>query len=100
MYIVQSPLNVCCGTVTNSGDPDERPWNAAFHQDPHCLLRQKQSSEKEIQFYFEIITCDPLIYTMDLPKLIVSTQKEDSISALRVNMSMALNLVCCQDLLW
>ena len=72
---------MCIGTVTNSGDPDERPQNVAFHQSPRCLLRQKQSSEKEIQFYFEIITCDPLIYTMDLPKFIVSIQKEELISA-------------------
>ena len=35
-------------TLTNSEDPDD---NAAFHQGLHCLLRQKQSSEKEIQFY-------------------------------------------------
>ena len=56
-------------------------WNAAFHQGPHLLLRQKVSSEKEIQFYFEIITCNPLMYRMDLPKFIVSIQKEESISA-------------------
>ena len=31
----------------------------AFHQGLHCLLRQKQSSEKEKQYYLEIITCDP-----------------------------------------
>ena len=79
---------MCCDTVTNSEDSDEMHKNAAFHQGPHCLLRQKQSSEKEIQFYFEIITCDPLMYTMDLPKFIVSIQKQESISALRVNMSM------------
>ena len=45
------------------------------------MLRQKQSPEKEIQFYLEIITCDPLMYTMDLPKSIVSIKKEESISA-------------------
>ena len=44
------------------------------------LLRQKPSSEKEIQFYLEIMTCDPLIFTMDHPKFIVSSQKEESIS--------------------
>ena len=42
-----------------------------------------------MQFYFKIITCDPLMYTMDLPKFIVSIQKEEFISALRVLMSMA-----------
>ena len=74
-------LNVCCDMVTNSEDPDEMPWNAEFHQGLHCLLRQKQSSEKEMQFYFKIITCDPFMYTMDLPRFIVSIQKLEFISA-------------------
>ena len=37
------------GTFANSEDPDEMLHNAAFHQGLHCLLRQSQSSEKEIQ---------------------------------------------------
>ena len=69
-----------CDIVTNSEDPDEMPQNVAFHQGLNCLLRQKLSSEKEMQFYFEIITCDPLMYTMDLPKFSVSIQKEEFIS--------------------
>ena len=36
--------------------------NAAFYQGLHRLLRQKQSSDKEILFYLEIITCDPSMY--------------------------------------
>ena len=60
------------------------PHNAAFHQGLHCLLRLKQSSGKEIQSYFEIITCDPLISTMDYPKFIVSYQVAESISIQRV----------------
>ena len=41
--------------------------NAAFHLGLLCLLRQNPSSEKEIQYLFsEIITCDTLIFTMDL----------------------------------
>ena len=36
-------LNVCCDIVTNSEDPDEMPWNAAFHQGLHCLLRQERN---------------------------------------------------------
>ena len=44
------------------------------------LLRQKPSSEKEIQFYLEIMTCDPLIFTMDHPKFIVSSQKEETLA--------------------
>ena len=31
-------------------------------------IRQTLSSEKEILFYLEIITCDPWIYTTDHPK--------------------------------
>ena len=67
--------------LANSEDPDEMPHNVAFHQGLHNLLRQKRSSEKEIQFYLEIITCNPSIYTMDHPKFIVSNQKEELISA-------------------
>ena len=63
-----------------SVDPDEMLHNAAFHLGIHCLLRQKRSSEKEIQLYLEIIACEPSIYTMDHPKFIVSNQKEESIS--------------------
>ena len=36
-------------TLENSEDPDEMPNNAEFHQGLHWLLRQKQSSEKEMQ---------------------------------------------------
>ena len=66
-------------TLANSEDPDEMLHNAAFHQGLHCLPRQKQSSEKERQFYLESITCDPTIYTKDNPKFIVPNQKEESI---------------------
>ena len=45
-------------TLANSEDPDEMPHNRAFHQGLHCLLGQKRSSEREIQFLLEIITCD------------------------------------------
>ena len=37
-------------TLANNEDPDEMPLNATFHQGLHCLLRQKLSLEKEIQF--------------------------------------------------
>ena len=33
-------------SLANSEDPDEMPHHAAFHQGLHCLLSQKQSSEK------------------------------------------------------
>ena len=39
----------------NGEDPVEMLHHAAFHQSLHCLLRQRGSSEKEIQFHLEII---------------------------------------------
>ena len=68
-------------TLTKSENSNEMPQNVAFHQDLHRLLRHKISSENEIYFCLEIITCDPLMYTMDLSKFIVSNQKEESVSA-------------------
>ena len=47
------------GTLSNSDNPDEIPHYAAFHQGLHSLRRQNQSSEKEIQYILEIISCDP-----------------------------------------
>ena len=48
-------------TMVNSEDPDESQHNAAFQLGLHCLLEPKESSDKEIQFYLKIITCDPSI---------------------------------------
>ena len=39
-------------TLAHSEEPDEMPHIAAFQKVLHCLLRQKRSSEKEIQFLF------------------------------------------------
>ena len=46
---ISNPLT---GTLTNSADPDEMLHNAAFHLGMHCLLRQNQSSKKEIQYFW------------------------------------------------
>ena len=59
-------------------DPDEMPHHVAFHQGLHCLHRLSQSSKKEIQFYLEIVTCDPSIFIMDYHGFIVSNQREES----------------------
>ena len=67
-------------TLANSEDPDEMPHDAAFHQSLHSLIRQKQSSEKEIHFYLKVLTCELLIHTMDHPKFVVSNKQEESIS--------------------
>ena len=66
-------------------DPDEMAHKAAFHQGLHCLLRQNLSSEKEYNIFFEIIICDPSIYTIDHPDLTVSTFIGNSIGTQKVN---------------
>ena len=38
------------GTLANGEDPDEVPQEWAFHQCPHCLLRQNRSSVKYNMF--------------------------------------------------
>ena len=45
--------------LANSVDPDEMLHYAAFHLILHCLLTQKPSSEKEIQFYLELEPVTP-----------------------------------------
>ena len=72
-------------SLVNSEDPDEMPHHARFHRDLHYLLRQYQSLEEEI-YFLEIISCDPSLYTVDHPKLIVSN-KDKSISAKRLNIA-------------
>ena len=51
------------------------------------MLRQNHSSEKEIKHYLEIITCDPSLYLMDNPDLILSIFMESSIGLQRVMQS-------------
>ena len=71
--------------MANSEDPDEMLHNVAFHQGLRCLLRQHHSSEKKIQYFFEIITCDPSLYIIDHPDLTVSNFMGNSIGIKRVN---------------
>ena len=61
------------------------PLNVAFHQGLHCLPKQNQSLKNEIQYFFEIITSDPSIYTMNYPDLIVCNFMENSVGLKRVN---------------
>ena len=42
------------GAFANSEDQDEMPHNVAFHLGLHCSLRQNQSSEKEIQYFWKL----------------------------------------------
>ena len=50
-------------TLANSGDSDDMGHNAALHQGLHCLLKQKLSSEKKIQFH---LACSPWINIKEL----------------------------------
>ena len=54
---------------------------------------------KKIQFYLEIVTYNPLNYTMDHSKFIASTQKEEFISALRFFLwqSLELHVIICSS---
>ena len=60
------------------------PQNMVFYQGLHCLPRQNQSLENKIEFFLEIITCDPSIYIMDRPELTVSNVMEQSIGLKKV----------------
>ena len=60
------------GTLANTIDPDEVLPDAACHQGPYCLLCQNRSSEKEIQYVLDIMTCDPSIYTLNHSDLTAS----------------------------
>ena len=40
------------GTLATSEDQNEMSHQVVFYQGLHCLLRQNQSSEKEIQYFF------------------------------------------------
>ena len=53
--------------MTIAVDSEVRNQTKQTNQGRHCLRRQNQSSEKEIEYFLEIITCDPSIYTMDHP---------------------------------
>ena len=46
-------------------------YYAAFYQGLHRLLRQKQYSVNEIQFYIGIIIFDLSTYTMDHPEFVM-----------------------------
>ena len=48
--VLTMPKEMC--TFPNSEDKDEMPYKASFYQDLNCLLRQNQSSEREIQTFF------------------------------------------------
>ena len=48
------------------------------------FARKNQSSKKEIQYFLEIITCEPSLYTMDHPDFIVCSFMEKPIGLKKV----------------
>ena len=75
--------------LSNSGGSDKMPHGAAFFSGSALFPKTKRSSENGnlMQYYLEIITCDPSIYTMDYSKFILSNQQEESINTQRVKRS-------------
>ena len=60
------------GALANSEDPaDVMQQNVAFHQGLYYLLyRQKPASGNEIRHYLEILSCGPLLCTINHAKFI------------------------------
>ena len=81
--------------LANSDDPDEMPHSAAFHLGKLCLLDENNLQRKEIQFLWGIIASDPTIYTMDHPIIIVSNQKEESLTHKLKRMSILVVYMSC-----
>ena len=69
-------------TFANSEDPDEMQHNAAFHQGLHFFKGKNDLQTKEYNF---LTNLTPLDMYNGLSKVIVSNQKEESISIQRVN---------------
>ena len=65
--------------MATSKDPNEMPHSGAFHKSLHCLQRQNPSSDREILFILEILTCNPSVYIMNHPDITVSNSMENSI---------------------
>ena len=68
-------------TLANSEDPDEMQHNAAFHQCLHCLSGLKRSTLKRIELHLnlESLTCNPLICSMNHPRLTCQTRWTNSL---------------------
>ena len=61
--------------LTNSEDPDEMPHDASFHHGLDRLLKIKLQRNT----FFGNTTCDPSMYTMDHPDLIICSFRAFSI---------------------
>ena len=65
------------GTLANSEDPDEMQHN-------HINAKTKSIFREKVQYFLEIVTYDPLIYTMDHSDFIACSFIENSIGLKRV----------------
>ena len=66
-------------TLKKSENSDEMPQNEAFSSGYTLFAIKNIKDIQRNNIYLGMITCDPLMFTMDLPKFIVSNQKEKSI---------------------
>ena len=71
-----------CILYAYSEDPDEMSHFICVYT--FCI--DKSEFQRQIQFYLEIIMCDPSVYTLGHPKFIVSNQKEEPISECLIRM--------------
>ena len=74
--------------------------NAAFQHSLYCLIIQNPSPEEKIQYFLEIISCDPSvepsIYRMDHPDFIACSFIEKSIGLKRLNApDLEKSYLCC-----
>ena len=69
--------------TADRGDPDLMPHNVTFHQGLHLPKTKMIFREKKMQFYLEIVACDPLNFTMAHSKFIASIQKDEFINAFK-----------------
>ena len=87
LCIMDTPKWILWQTVKTQMKCSIMQHNAAFHQGLHCLLRLKHPSGTEIYHNLENYTCDPLMYTMGSPILMVSICMGKSIKMKRLNNS-------------
>ena len=66
-------------TLKKSENSDEMPQNEASSSGYTLFAIKDIKDIQRKNIYLGMITCDPLMFTMDLPKFIVSNQKEKSI---------------------
>ena len=62
-------------SLANSEDTDKMPHNAAFNRCP-LLAKVKNGFQRKKNMLFEIITCDPSMYTRTILSLMYYTRRK------------------------